>query len=190
MPEARGQEGSRSSSPHPDTVGFSGDFLPGWTGTAFNHGAPVARTAGEGCVTQRVRGGRPPLPNSVPPRRAMFCLKTPGRDSSASPYPYSEGPALGWFCALCPPPSAGRESPQGMSWAPGLFTLGTSRTCWAFLLGLGPSAETLVLLCVLSPPRPRGEASQGPLRSALWPPLCPAFCQGPKGAPHRARGYL
>lgn len=91
----------------------------------------------------------------------------------------------------CPLPGrrARRPCPGPQACSLGPATLGTARACWAFLLGLGPSAETLVPLRDLSPPRPLGEARQGLLRSTLRPPLRPAFCPRAQVGSQEGWGY-
>ena len=158
----------------------------GHGGTAIDHGVPVARMTGEGCVAQWVSEGEGPLSQiQFPPEGRCSARKPQAGTPLPRPVPTQRGPPWDGSVpsALHPPPGrrALRACPGPQACSLGLATLGTSRACWAFLLGLGPSAETLVLLCILSPPGPRGEASQGLLRSGL--PSVQLSAKGPSGLP-------
>lgn len=146
----------------------------------------MARMTGEGCVAQRVSEGEGPLSQiQFPPEGRCSARKPQAGTPLPRPVPTQRGPPWDGSVpsALHPPPGrrALRACPGPQACSLGLATLGTSRACWAFLLGLGPSAETLVLLCILSPPGPRGEASQGLLRSGL--PSVQLSAKGPSGLP-------
>ena len=102
MLQAHGREGSRPASPHPDTVAsLVTSCQAGQGGVAINRGVPVEGRLAGVCDPTGIRGEGPLSQAQLPPRRAMFGWKTLGRDPSASPRPYSEGPALGRFRALC-----------------------------------------------------------------------------------------
>lgn len=142
-----------------------------------------------GCVTRRASEGKAPSPRLRSPPQGDVRPENPGPGRLRLTPSLLRGTRPGTVPCPLPGRRARRPCPEPQACSLGLATLGTARACWAFLPGLGPSAEALILLCVLSPPRPLGEAHRGLLRSTLWPPPRPAFCPRAQLGSQEGWGY-